>query len=137
MLKYGNCIRYCKVYLGATWSPLHYETAKTLLLCPLFEEDFEAWANGPVCQVLYEYSKGKFSVDASEMKGDSNGLTDTQKATVNEILEHYGDKDAQWLSQLTHLEDPWKEARVGIPNGVSCDNIITKESMAIFYGGLD
>ena len=87
--------------------------------------------------VRYEYSKGKFSVDASEMKGDSNGLTDTQKATVNEILEHYGDKDAQWLSQLTHLEDPWKEARVGIPNGVSCDNIITKESMAIYYGGLD
>lgn len=104
---------------------------------PLFEEDFEAWANGPVCRVLYEHSQGKFSVDASEMKGDSNSLTNTQKTTVNEVLDHYGDKDAQWLSQLTHLEDPWKEARVGIPNGVSCDNIITKESMAIYYGGLD
>ena len=33
---------------------------------PLFEEEFEAWANGPVCRVLYEYSRGKFSVDASE-----------------------------------------------------------------------
>ena len=55
----------------------------------------------------------------------------------NEVLEHYGDKNAQWLSQLTHLESPWKEARVGIPNGVSCDNIITKESMAMYYGSID
>ena len=55
---------------------------------PLFEEEFEAWANGPVCRVLYEYSRGKFSVDASEMKGSSDNLTSDQKATVNEVLEH-------------------------------------------------
>ena len=71
------------------------------------------------------------------MKGSSDNLTSDQKATVNEVLEHYGDKNAQWLSQLTHLESPWKEARVGIPNGVSCDNIITKESMAMYYGSID
>lgn len=104
---------------------------------PLFEEDFEAWANGPVCPVLFAYSKGKFSVDAGEMKGTSDNLTEQQKETVNEVLSHYGDKNAQWLSQLTHLEGPWNEAREGIQPGISCSNIITKESMAIYYGGLD
>lgn len=104
---------------------------------PLFEEDFEAWANGPVCPDLFFFSQGKFSVDASEMKGSSDALTDGQKDTVNEVLEHYGDKNAQWLSQLTHMEGPWQGARKGVPNGVSCSNIITKESMAIYYGGLD
>ena len=26
------------------------------------------------------------------------------------VLDFYGDKDAQWLSDLTHMEAPWQEA---------------------------
>jgi len=32
---------------------------------PLFTEDFQAWANGPVIPELYHMHKGKFKVDAS------------------------------------------------------------------------
>jgi len=28
---------------------------------PLFEEDIQAWANGPVVQVLYSYHQGQFN----------------------------------------------------------------------------
>ena len=31
------------------------------------------------------------------------------------------------LSQLTHMEDPWLKARKGVPSGMGCNNIITKE----------
>lgn len=117
-------------YYAQAWSLVWDDTQ-------LFEEDFEAWANGPVCQPLFAYSRGKFDVDAGEMKGDSGNLTEQQKQTVDEVLGHYGDKNAQWLSQLTHMEDPWREARDGLPSGASCCNIITKESMAMYYGGLD
>lgn len=103
---------------------------------PLFDEEFEVWANGPVCRELFYYSQGNFSVKPEEMKGDSSNLTRSQMNTVDEVLKFYGDKNAQWLSQLTHMEDPWKEARNGVPPGDICHNIITKESMAMYYGSL-
>ena len=30
---------------------------------PLFHEDFQAWANGPVCPELFHKHKGKFVID--------------------------------------------------------------------------
>ena len=104
---------------------------------PLFDEEFHAWANGPVCKELFHETQGRFSVVANDEPGDLNNLTEDQKDTIDKVLEHYAPHDAQWLSQLTHLEDPWNEARVGVPIGTGSDNIITKESMAMYYGGLE
>lgn len=103
---------------------------------PLFDEEFHAWANGPVCKELFSKTQGKFSVTAADEGGSSDNLSDPEKETIDCVLEHYAPHDAQWLSQLTHMEEPWNKARVGIPLGAGCDNIITKESMAEYYGGL-
>lgn len=103
---------------------------------PLFDEDFEAWLNGPVCPELFRAYQGRFALSAFEMKGDSSVLTGDQRETIDAVLGHYGDKDAQWLSQLTHLEGPWQEARTGLPEKAGSTRIITKESMAMYYGGL-
>ena len=103
---------------------------------PLFDEDFEAWANGPVCQELFYLTQGRFMVGADDEIGGEGDLTDNQKDTIDKVLEHYAPHDAQWLSQLTHMEEPWIKARAGVPIGAQCSNIITKESMAIYYGGL-
>lgn len=103
---------------------------------PLFEEDFQAWANGPVCPELFRHTQGRYSVTAADEPGNSNNLSDNQKETINVVLDYYSPHDAQWLSRLTHLEDPWKKARIGIPVGAVCSNIISKESMAEYYGGL-
>ena len=103
---------------------------------PLFDEDFQAWANGPVCPELFFKTQGKYSVCAADETGGINDLSENQKDTINRVLAHYGNHDAQWLSQLTHMEDPWIKAREGIPSGAGCSNIITKESIALYYGGL-
>lgn len=91
---------------------------------PLFDEDFQAWANGPVCPELFFKTKGKFSVNASDETGGIGDLSDNQKDTIDKVLEYYGKHDAQWLSQLTHMEDPWIKARAGVPAGAECSNII-------------
>ncbi len=103
---------------------------------PLFNEDFQAWANGPVCPELFFKTQGQFSVNKDDIPGNSSVLTKEQLETINTVLEFYGTRDAQWLSQLTHMEEPWQEARKGAPLDTRCSNIITKESMAIYYGGL-
>lgn len=103
---------------------------------PLFKEDFQAWANGPVCPKLFQETKEKFVVQVNDITREENNLTDNQKDTIDKVLEYYGNHDAQWLSRLTQTEDPWNEARKDVPSGVGCDEIITKESMAMYYGGL-
>ena len=104
---------------------------------PLFDEEFEAWANGPVCRELFLKTQEKFWVNADDENGDIRKLKNYQKDTIDAVLNHYGNKDAQWLNQLTHMEDPWKSARKGVPMGVGSDNIISKESMAVYYSGLE
>ena len=116
-------------YYSQAWSLVWDDT-------PLFDEDFQAWANGPVCPELFKKTKGKYSVTASDETGGEGNLTDNQKDTINKVLEHYGNRDAQWLSQLTHLEDPWIKAREDTPTGGSSTETISKESMAMYYGGL-
>jgi len=98
---------------------------------PLFDEEFHAWENGPVCKELFHKTQGRFSVSASDENGNSSNLTDEQKATINSVLDYYGGHDAQWLSRLTHMEEPWKEAR-----SKSVDEVITQESMAMYYGSI-
>ena len=103
---------------------------------PLFDEEFEAWANGPVCRELFYKTQGQYSVSADDETGGIGNLTDNQRDTIDKVLEHYAGHNAQWLSQLTHMEDPWNKARADVPAGESCDRIITKESMALYYGGI-
>ena len=104
---------------------------------PLFGEDFEAWANGPVCPKLFRKHQGLFIVD-EKLFADlpDYEFSKDELETLNAVLDYYGDKDPQWLSELTHKEAPWKESRVGVPIGESCNNIIPKESMQQYYGGL-
>ncbi len=104
---------------------------------PLFDEDFQAWANGPVCPELFERHKGQFSVDSSLFADlPSYDFTKDEIETMQSVLDYYGDKSPQWLSELTHKESPWREARHGCPDGASCSNIISKDSMLQYYGGL-
>lgn len=103
---------------------------------PLFNEDFQAWANGPVCPELFFKTQGSYSVNAEDENGGEGDLSCDQLDTIDRVLEYYGHHDAQWLSRLTHMEDPWINARKGVPAGAGCTNVITKESMALYYGGL-
>ncbi len=102
---------------------------------PLFNERIEAWANGPVCPSLYDQHRGQFMV-AELGTGNPDNLDADARDTIEAILAYYGDKSPQWLSDLTHLEAPWREARGGLPDGVPSRNEITLDSMAQYYESL-
>ena len=75
----------------------------------LFPERIEAWDNGPVVRDLWEATRGTFRVERLNWTGQRS-LTEEQRQTIDTVLEFYGAKDAQWLSDLTHLEKPWSDA---------------------------
>lgn len=103
---------------------------------PLFDEEFQAWANSPVCNELFQKTKGKFLVTAEDETGGNGDLTDNQKDTIDKVIEYYAPHNAQWLSRLTHLEEPWRQARGSLPEEAHSSDVISKESMAMYYGGL-
>jgi len=102
---------------------------------PLFNERIEAWASGPVVPELFAKHKGEFEVSKIP-GGNPDALTAREKRTVDAILKFYGDRPAQWLVDLTHLEAPWKDARKGVPPGHRSSNEITPASMAEYYSSL-
>ncbi len=104
---------------------------------PLFPDVIEAWANGPVCPDLYDAHRGQFFVAAGQIKADPARLDAEDAATVDSVLAYYGEKTPQWLSELTHGEDPWKDARVGLKPGQRGDKEITHAAMAEYYASLD
>ncbi len=120
------------VYYSQAWSLVWDEE-------PIFSEKIEAWSNGPVVRLLYEAHRGAFKVNAAALTaGDISALTPKQIETIDAVFSYYGDKPAQWLSDLTHMEDPWINARerAGLSNGDRGWTEITIADMYEYYSGL-
>lgn len=96
----------------------------------LFPQDFQAWANGPVCYPLFQSHRGQFTVRASDIQvGDTSRLSMEARSVIDEVLAAYGGLTGSELSQLTHSEAPWKSARGDLPAGATCTEVITAASM--------
>jgi len=117
------------VYYAQAWSLVWDEK-------PLFREKIKAWANGPVVPQLYQAHKGQFAVKHNDLHGDPDNLAGYQKDTIDAVLNFYGEKTAQWLSDLTHRERPWRDARMGIPEGERGNTEITHAALADYYGNI-
>lgn len=105
---------------------------------PIFDEDFEAWANGPVSPELYSKHRGQYLLDADDLKKylSADKLTELEIETIDIVLDDYGNKTPHWLSELTHKERPWKETRGSLPLGERSNKIISKDLMQDYYAGL-
>jgi len=118
------------VYYSQAWSLVWEEK-------PIFKNKIEAWANGPVIPILFHAHRGKFFANIKDFpQGKLKNLAQDEKETINSVLDYYGNKTAQWLVDLTHLEDPWKDARAGCKPGEKCSNEIRLGSMMEYYSGL-
>lgn len=121
------------VYYSQAWSLVWNEE-------PLFNESIEAWANGPVVRSLYEVHRGQFKVKPSTFKdiGYSRNLSNAQKTVIDSVLDFYGDKTAQWLIDLSHMEAPWINARkgAGLKDGENGSPTISHASIHEYYSGL-
>ncbi len=116
------------VYYSQAWSLVWDEE-------PLFEENIEAWANGPVVRELFDYHRGMYEISAMPI-GNPRLLNREQQETIDAVLEYYGDKSAQWLIELTHIEDPWKQARKGLPPLERGSRVMSLDTIADYYSSL-
>jgi uncharacterized phage-associated protein len=116
------------VYYSQAWSLVWDDE-------PLFADDIEAWANGPVVTALYMQHRGMFRV-ATWPAGNPENLEPHQAETVDLVLDNYGKLAPHELSALTHEEPPWLEARGDLPPGTRGSNVISHATMSEYYGSL-
>ena len=68
--------------------------------------------------------------------GKVAALDATARETIDAVLDYYGDLHPQELSDLTHTEAPWREARGHLLPGAQCQNEISHAAMAEYYEAL-
>lgn len=102
---------------------------------PLFLARIEAWVNGPVIPALYSKHKGKFEINQWPW-GNCACLNRDQTETIDAVIGFYGPKTAQWLSDLTHREKPWRDARAGLEDGDRGAREISLSSLHEYYSSL-
>ncbi len=117
------------VYYCQAWSLVWDEKS-------LFSEKIEAWSNGPVVRRLFDIHKGQFTI-SNIPGGNPANLTTGETETIDAIIDYYGGKSSQYLSDLTHMEDPWKLARQDIPDDRRSNKEISYESIVEYYGSLE
>ena len=101
---------------------------KNLLLCagvgillkkgrPLFKHDFQAWRYGPVSPTLYKYHarNATVSLNTTNISGNIQNISDADKKFIEVIVSLYAGFTGLQLSELSHKQDPWINARRGIP----------------------
>lgn len=82
---------------------------------PLFEEECQAWAHGPVYVKVYDMFKG-FKYNPIEDKrfvifrDRFQMLTDEERRVIDMVLNSFGMYSGKTIERITHKEAPWADA---------------------------
>jgi len=116
---------------------LYYSQAWHLALQnqPLFNEDFQAWIHGPVLPSQYHRFKDA-EWRALTLDVQAPTLTMSVKDHLLEIVDVFGSESAVALELMTHQEQPWIEARKGLPADAPSSAVISKATMRDYYRSL-
>lgn len=99
------------------------------------DTQFEAWAHGPVSPELYrKYKSYRWNYIEKQEELDFK-IDEMSNDLLESVWITYGDKSANELEALTHVEAPWisARARAGASEGSSCSEAIADEDMKNYY----
>lgn len=126
----GDSITHLKlqklVYYAQAWFLANFNK-------PIFNEDVQAWAHGPVVPSLWKRFKDS-GWDALPPPTTHRILDGKIEEFLKAVLDEYGKFEAKFLEEMTHQELPWKKTRGNLPVHARCNATIPKEMMRDFYG---
>jgi len=126
-LKLQKLLYYCQAW--------HY----TIFEQPLFDERIEAWTHGPVIPsqfARFASTTRHSQIDIGAMDFDETEIEKDSLDLLKEVMSIYGEHSAGYLEDLTHQEQPWVLARVGVAAHERSNAEITLESMKEYYSSL-
>lgn len=99
---------------------------------PLFDEDVQAWAHGPVFPSVYDHYRDH-SWDPIPPQVEPEISSKYVLSLLQAVLDEYGQYNAKRLERLTHEEMPWRETRGDLPLEARCSRPIDKLKIRNFY----
>ena len=115
---------------------------KILYYCELFSNKFlnknilninpEAWIYGPVYKDIYDsFSYYKYNkIDYNELlTNDKIDLDEKEKEYLDTIIKDFGYYSGSILREMTHLTDPWLNARQGLEPNEYSNRIIEEKDI--------
>lgn len=94
---------------------------------PIFPERIEAWRHGPVVPELYYAKKDFGSGPLPKPENiDFSKYDDATRSILDEVYSVFGQFSAWKLANMTHEEEPWKEA-------AQDSSEISHESLKMFF----
>ncbi|MFC6038445.1 Panacea domain-containing protein [Paenisporosarcina macmurdoensis] len=114
-------------YYAYSWYYTYYEEK-------LFNNKFEAWVHGPVVPELYREFKDYGWRDI-EMRNVPVEVMQhpLMHEFIHNVYNSYGHLNGNELEYLTHIEEPWKEARGHLGNLDACSNEINDSTIMSYY----
>ncbi|WP_304855786.1 Panacea domain-containing protein [Adlercreutzia caecimuris] len=101
---------------------------------PLFPEEFEAWANGPVAPDLFRRHRGEFVITRrffGPVREDA--LSEDEREAVDHVVNRLKSWSGAQLSELTHSEAPWQVTRAGLAPNARSQRPIETDFMRACY----
>lgn len=100
---------------------------------PLFDERIKAWKDGPVVPQVWHDRREQATRRSTNQHLGGIELPEFASNLIDLVIAKYGSMSGEELSALTHVEEPWLEARGGLPEDAVCQTAISCETMARFY----
>ena len=99
----------------------------------LFDADIEAWRDGPVVREIFDKHRGQFMLEKLEGPGDPDDMENFEHESIDIVLATYGGISAHDLSERTHAEAPWIDARRGNLANDRSSRVISPFAMREYY----
>lgn len=108
----------------------------------MFDEDCRAWVHGPVYPEVYTLFRDfKYNpiddVRFGLLKGTEDVLTEKEREVIDRVVNTFGIYGGKVLERITHNEEPWKCARKGYGGCVPSSELVSKDSIRIYYENVD
>jgi uncharacterized phage-associated protein len=99
---------------------------------PLFDEDMQAWAHGPVASSVWDEYRG-CGYDPLPPVKMKKRIDDRTCRLLESVNDNYGIYTAKKLEKMTHKETPWLEARGDLPSEARSTATLSKKTMEKFF----
>jgi uncharacterized phage-associated protein len=101
---------------------------------PIFDDEIRAWRHGPVVRSVYGRYNGALPIERPV--GEVASLDQDTEAFLREVVSFFGGLTALTLSDATHQENPWKNAREGFSHDQNSDVHIPNAHLREYYSRL-
>lgn len=125
----GDAITHLKVqkllYYAQGWTLAYFGK-------PLFSEDMQAWAHGPVVVSVWDQYRD-FGFQAIPEQKVTRKVSGDAADLLDSVNERYGIYSAKRLEKMTHAEQPWMKARGALSPEARCTEVIPKGDMRAYF----